>query len=182
MNISFSATTEQVRQHQKHVTRRIDKSLRLAKKKPGDILQGIERGQGIKKGEHVVKLDQIVILEVNREPLDEIIRRPQRKIPEEIFPSARKGCRWYRCDNRQFCPQGCLSPQRYRVPDWQDLPCTPTGCYGICETDLEGFPDMKPEQFVETFCKINKKCTPDTEITRVLFDYVDPVKGWLVAK
>lgn len=137
MNISFSATTEQVRQHWKHVTRRIDKSLRLAKKKPGDILQGIERGQGIKKGEHVVKLDQIVILEVNREPLDEIICRPIRPIgkPDPI------GCGLYQYE-------------------------------GIPETTLEGFPELTPVQFVETFCKINPKCTPDTEITRVLFDYV----------
>lgn len=138
MNISFSATTKQVRQHQKHVTRRIDKSLRLAKKKPGDILQGIERGQGIKKGEHIVKLDQIVILEVNREPLDEIIRRPIREIPQSI-----------------------------RLKHAATIYLT--------ETILEGFPELTPVQFVETFCNINKKCTPDTEITRVLFDYCDPI-------
>ena len=144
MNISFSATTEQVRQHQKHVTRRIDKSLRLAKKKPGDILQGIERGQGIKKGKHVVKLDQIVILEVNREPLDEIIRRRVRPVPRRIE------------DQYPFA-----------------LPS---------ETTLEGFPELTPVQFVETFCNINKKCTPDTEITRILFDYVEPVKGGRVPK
>ena len=137
MNISFSATTEQVRQHQKHVTRRIDKSLRLAKKKPGDILQGIERGQGIKKGEHVVKLDQIVILEVNREPLRDIITFPIRVTPERF-------CDYYGCK--------CLRPR---------------------EVQLEGFPELTPVQFVETFCKINPKCTPDTEVTRVLFDYVD---------
>jgi hypothetical protein len=40
------------------------------------------------------------------------------------------------------------------------------------ETTLEGFPELTPLQFVEKFCKINPRCTPDTEVTRVLFDYV----------
>jgi len=134
MNISFSETTEQIRQHRKHVTRRVDKSLRLSKKEPGTILQSIERGQGIKKGEHVVKLDQIIILEVNREPLDDIIRRPVREIPEVIR--------------------------------WKHI-ATPI----LTETVLEGFPELTPVEFVDLFCRINKKCTPETEITRVLFDY-----------
>ncbi len=114
----------------------MDKSLRLTKKKPGEILQGIERAQGIKKGEHVVKLDQIVILEVTREPLDDIIRSPVRGVPEII--------RW-------------------------KLIATPI----LTEMVLEGFPELTPVQFVELFCRINKKCTPRTEITRVLFDYVN---------
>jgi hypothetical protein len=139
MNISFSATTEQVRQHRKHCTRRVDKSFRLSKKEPGTILKGIEKAQGLKKGEHVVKLDQIVILEVNREPLKDIALRPFREIPHRIR-------------------------QCYFSPT----------CSGISlpEKTLEGFPEITAWDFVELFCKINKKCTPDTEITRVLFDYV----------
>ena len=136
MNISFAETTEQIRNHRKHATRRVDKSGRLARKKPGEILQGIERGQGIKRGEHIVKLDQIIVLEVNREPLDEIVRRPVRKIPMEIV--------------MQYNPT---------------FPSLPSECR------LEGFPGLTSVQFVEMFCQINKKCTPDTEVTRILFDY-----------
>ena len=134
MNTSFSATTEQVRQHRKYVTRRVDKSLRLSRLTPGTILQGIEKAQGIKKGEHVVKLDWIVILEVNREPLKEI-RNYDRMVPSQII--------------RQYHGFGAFT-----------------------EMELEGFPDLSAEQFIEKFCQINPKCTPDTEITRILFDYV----------
>ena len=134
MNISFAETTEQIRNHRKHATRRVDKSGRLVNKKPGDILQGIERGQGIKRGEHIVKLDQIIILEVNREPLDEIIKNPYRLIPPRIV-------------------------SQYHTPKWPN------------EMMLEGFPGLTSVQFVEMFCQINKKCTPDTEVTRILFDY-----------
>lgn len=42
----------------------------------------------------------------------------------------------------------------------------------LSETVLEGFPELTPVQFVDTFCRINPKCTPDTEITRLLFDYI----------
>jgi hypothetical protein len=135
MNISFSATTEQFKQHRKHCTRRMDKSLWLSKKEPGTILQGIEKAQGLKKGEHVVKLDQIIILEVNREPLTDIIRYPFRNIPIEIDKL------------------------------YQDY-------LFVSETTLEGFPQFSdcPEMFVYMFCEIND-CEPNTEITRVLFDY-----------
>jgi hypothetical protein len=143
MNISFTETKEQFRNHQKHETRRVDKSLRLARKKPGDILQGIERAQGIKKGEHIVKLDKFVILEVNREPLDDIIERPCRIQPQRIVD--------------QY-------PRKYQI--WMNAGG------GVPEVVLEGFPELTPVRFVEMFCEINKKCTPDTEITRVLFDYL----------
>ncbi len=138
MNISFAETTEQFRQHRKHVTRRVDKSLRLANKKPGDILQGIEKAQGLKKGEHVVKLEKIVILEVNREPLNEIITRSTRNIPIKIA-------------------------KQYSICEYPPF---------LTEMILEGYPKFTPFQFVEMFCKINKGCKPETEITRVLFDYV----------
>jgi hypothetical protein len=39
------------------------------------------------------------------------------------------------------------------------------------ETTLEGFPKLSPIQFVEMFCQMNN-CEPETEITRILFDYV----------
>ena len=51
-NMSFSATKEQVRLQTKDVTRRIG----WAFLKPGDVVQPIEKGQGLKKGEKVVKI------------------------------------------------------------------------------------------------------------------------------
>jgi len=44
--------------------------------------------------------------------------------------------------------------------------------YGRRECDLEGFPEMSPEEFVDMFCKSHKGCTPETLITRIEFDYV----------
>ena len=84
MNISFSATKEQFRARRKHVTRRLDRSLRLYHKKPGDILTGIEKAQGLKKGEHIVPMGDIIVLETGREPLDHIITRPTRPVPLAI--------------------------------------------------------------------------------------------------
>jgi len=41
----------------------------------------------------------------------------------------------------------------------------------VFENQLEGFPDLTPVQFVEMFCEMNN-CEPETEINRILFDYV----------
>jgi hypothetical protein len=41
----------------------------------------------------------------------------------------------------------------------------------VTEMILEGFPLMTSKEFVEMFCEVNN-CEPDTEITRILFDYV----------
>jgi hypothetical protein len=46
---------------------------------------------------------------------------------------------------------------------------------------MEGFPHMPAEKFVEMFMELND-CTQDAPVVRILFDYVDPVQGWLVAK
>jgi hypothetical protein len=39
------------------------------------------------------------------------------------------------------------------------------------ETTLEGFPELTPVQFVDMLCEMND-CDPETEITRILFDYI----------
>ena len=44
--------------------------------------------------------------------------------------------------------------------------------YGYRECVLEGFPALRPAQFVAMYCRHNL-CTPDTLITRVAFDYLD---------
>ena len=40
------------------------------------------------------------------------------------------------------------------------------------EVAREGFPDMTEEGFCEMFCRLNKGCTLDTEITRIVFGRV----------
>lgn len=67
-NISFSMTTEAFLDGRKTVTRRIGwKGV-----KPGDRLMAIEKGQGLKKGEKVKRLGEIVVVSVRREPLHDI--------------------------------------------------------------------------------------------------------------
>lgn len=50
-NISFALTTEQIRNQTKTVTRRVG----WANLKPGTLLQPIEKGQGLKKGDRARK-------------------------------------------------------------------------------------------------------------------------------
>ena len=68
MNISFMLTQDQVRRRIKTHTRRLG----WLKAKPGQRLTGIEKGQGLKKGEKVVRLCQIELVRVWREPLEAI--------------------------------------------------------------------------------------------------------------
>lgn len=37
----------------------------------------------------------------------------------------------------------------------------------------EGFPEMDPAGFIRMFCESHKGCTPQTEITRIEFEYLD---------
>lgn len=67
-NISFFLTTDQFRVRTKTVTRRVG-WLFL---KPGDFLNGVEKGQGLKKGEKVNRLGPIRVTAVDREPLNTI--------------------------------------------------------------------------------------------------------------
>jgi hypothetical protein len=135
-NISFSATKEQFRGRRKHVTRRGNAAGPTWKNvKPGDHLIAVEKGQGLKKGEKVVRMGEIVVLEVRHEPLWHISYHSERVIPTKIA--------------LQY--KDCVVPN---------------------EMMLEGFPQLTAEQFVEMFCTMNN-CTPETEVTRILFDYVD---------
>lgn len=68
-NMSFMATTEQIRNRTKTVTRRLGwKSL-----KRGDLIQAIEKGQGLKKGEKVNRLAVLRVENVRREKLSDIV-------------------------------------------------------------------------------------------------------------
>ena len=82
MNISFSATKEQFRLRKKHVTRRLG-WLNL---RPGKVIKGCEKCQGLKRGERVIEMGTIRVLAVNREPVFDIVTRPVRPdIPHNIL-------------------------------------------------------------------------------------------------
>src|ERR1035437_2744663 len=65
-NISFTLTTAAVRERRKTVTRRLGWTDKL---KPGDILQAVEKAQGLKKGEHVKPICLIRVVSVHAEQL-----------------------------------------------------------------------------------------------------------------
>lgn len=48
--------------------------------------------------------------------------------------------------------------------------------YGFTETTLEGFPEGHiyhfPPHFVDMFCRTHRGVTPDSEITRIEFEYM----------
>ncbi len=67
-NMSFMFTIQQFQDQTKTVTRRL--GWRFLE--PGDILNGCEKCQGLKKGERIVKLGQIRILSTDWQPLANI--------------------------------------------------------------------------------------------------------------
>lgn len=94
--MSFMLTTEQVRRREKTVTRRMGwKDL-----KPGTLLCAVEKGMGLRKGQTVVRLGVIRVVDVRREPLDRMLQEAAsygvdevRKEgfahhPEKSFPAA----------------------------------------------------------------------------------------------
>jgi hypothetical protein len=97
-NISFAMTTEQVRNQTKTVTRRMG----WAFLKPGDILQPVVKGQGLKKGESPEPIGApIRVVSVSRQQLRDITPQdvhregfPQMTREEFIrfFKKSHKGC------------------------------------------------------------------------------------------
>lgn len=79
--MSFALTTEQMLARTKTVTRRTG----WATLKPGTLLQAIEKGQGLRKGEKVRKLGVIRVVSVRRESLGKILTEP-RGAAREGFP------------------------------------------------------------------------------------------------
>lgn len=85
-NMSFILTTEQIRNRTKFVTRRQG----WGDLAPGDLVQAVEKCQGIPKGGHVNKLCLIRIVSVNWEPIYKILAAPTygiREVVLEGFPN-----------------------------------------------------------------------------------------------
>lgn len=89
-NISFSLTKEQFRNRTKTVTRRLGwKNLKV-----GEILCVVEKAQGLKKGEKVVRMGFIRIRHVRRESLYPILDDPGygwSEVMKEGFPNMTPG-------------------------------------------------------------------------------------------
>lgn len=82
-NMSFALTTAQFRARTKTVTRRFGWWF-LA---PGDVVMGVERSRGLKKGETVTRLGRIRVVSVAAEPTSAIIgyRRCRDELAAEGF-------------------------------------------------------------------------------------------------
>jgi hypothetical protein len=76
-NMSFAKTIEQFRNGTKDVTRRLGWS----DLNPGVHYTAIEKGQGLKKGEHVVPLGQCICISNYQEPVSAIVDMPIRFDP-----------------------------------------------------------------------------------------------------
>lgn len=72
-NMSFAMTTEQYRNGSKDVTRRWT----WENAKAGDVIMGVEKTMGLKKGDKMVRLGPAEIVSVRREPLDRMIKEPE---------------------------------------------------------------------------------------------------------
>ncbi len=120
-NISFMLTQDQIRCRTKTVTRRMG----WRHLKPGDLLSGVEKGMGLKKGETIKRLATIRVVSVRFESLHQMVSDTH---------------------------------------------------YGAIECAKEGFGDhpelCRPDQFIKFFCASHKDCTPETEVTRIEFEYV----------
>jgi hypothetical protein len=99
-NMSFMLTTQQILDRSKTVTRRVG----WLSLKPGALLRAVEKGMGLKKGEHVVELGAIRVVDVRREPLcamlaDDCAREgfPEMTVDEFVamFCRTHKGCTPY---------------------------------------------------------------------------------------
>jgi hypothetical protein len=168
-NISFATTTDQVIRREKAVTRRFG----WGGVEPDQHLQGVNKCQGLKPGEHPVKLAEIIVLDSQWEPLNEIIKRPVRK--------AKSAREWAAC--RRCCrfAHYHLSKDEWTCGSGANLEfcCGYTECPGIHDVDLEGFSHMTPVQFVEMLLRSNRKATEETPVNRIVFEYASNIQSLL---
>ncbi len=89
--ISFAHTKPQILDGSKDVTRRYGWTF----VRVGELLQGIEKGQGIPKGGHVATLRQIRVVSARREKLSRLLEEPDYGADEmrrEGFPGENPQC------------------------------------------------------------------------------------------
>ena len=129
-NISFSLTTDQIRNRSKTVTRRMN----WLKLKAEDRLQACVKCRGLKPGEKLAVLAVIEVVSVRREKLKTLLGVPQSEVAGDFY-----------------------TPSEARD-----------------EINAEGFPLLTAAEFVKFFCASHKGCTPETDVTRIEFKYVDP--------
>jgi hypothetical protein len=105
-NMSFFLTTAQARAKKKTVTRRLG----WANLKPGERVQQVEKGQGLKKGEHPVKIHVVECVSNDRERLNEMIvnysygwRECEREGFPQMTPEAfvKMFCKHNKCTRRK---------------------------------------------------------------------------------
>jgi hypothetical protein len=80
--MSFSMTPDAIRNRTKTVTRR----QAWWHLKPGTLLCAVEKAQGLRKGEKVVRLGVIRVLRVDWEPLDTFFEYGSEECAREGFP------------------------------------------------------------------------------------------------
>ena len=83
--ISFSKTIEAFRERRKTVTRRIG----WTNLKPDTFLNAVEKAQGLKKGEKMKWLGGIIVKDIRREPLADLLTDPdygKAEMIKEGFP------------------------------------------------------------------------------------------------
>lgn len=78
-NMSFALTTEQFKNRTKDVTRRLGWDFL----QPGDLLWGVKKAMGLKKGEKIERLGLIEVVSSTAEPLGAI---SQEDVVREGFP------------------------------------------------------------------------------------------------
>jgi hypothetical protein len=119
--LSFSLTEQQFMDGSQDVTRRVGwRCLKC-----GQILCGVRRRIGIGRGNKVVRLGYIEVMEVSKEPLNAVL----------------------------------------------DV------VYGPSECKREGFPEMRPLEFVRLFSKNNGNWLPTVPVTRIAFRHIDDLPG-----
>lgn len=107
-NISFALTTAQFRAQTKHVTRRRG----WWNLEPDDELMGVEKSQGLKKGERVVKLGPILVVDVRTEKLSRLELEPEygrQEMIREGFPGLHPA---------EFVYRFCLS---HKCKPWDEV-------------------------------------------------------------
>ncbi len=109
-NMSFALTTKQFKNKSKTVTRRFGWYFL----KPGDVVCGVKKAMGLKKGEKVERLGLIRIVSTRQEPLKYITKN---------------------------------------------------------DCALEGFPEMKPSDFVNMICD-HYRCRAFEFVNRIEFEHI----------